>query len=90
MYAVHKEALSACASNRHVTYCFVFLCTFPFAVTTAIPWAPPWASICLWYAFLVQEFCTHGTQLREWHRLRELQAVDTALTPVYVYALVAN
>ena len=30
-------------------------------VAYIIPWAPPWAPVCLWYAFLVQIFCTSGS-----------------------------
>ena len=38
-------------NNIHTTTC---LYTFPYIVKTIIPWAPPWAPVCLWYAFLTQ------------------------------------
>nr|CCA15972.1 ribonucleosidediphosphate reductase small chain put [Albugo laibachii Nc14] len=57
---VHTVALCTLYMRRYVGFCFLFLYTFPLLVEHVIPWAPPWAPICLWYAFLVQFFCSSG------------------------------
>ena len=55
---LHHYAFCALTLNHHYAFCFTFLYAFPHLVSSIIPWAPPWAPICLWYAFLVQLFCT--------------------------------
>lgn len=60
MVHVHSVALCTLFMRRYVGFCFLFLYTFPLLVQHVIPWAPPWAPICLWYAFLVQFFCSSG------------------------------
>ncbi|KAG3088952.1 hypothetical protein PI124_g19435 [Phytophthora idaei] len=57
---VHRVAFRAILTHRHIGFCFAFLYGFPFLVQYVFPWAPPWAPVCLWYAFLVQLFCTNG------------------------------
>lgn len=57
---VHRVAFRALLSHRHIGFCFAFLYGFPALVHHIFPWAPPWAPVCLWYAFLVQLFCTNG------------------------------
>jgi len=57
---VHRVAFRALLSHRHIGFCFAFLYGFPALVHHVFPWAPPWAPVCLWYAFLVQLFCTNG------------------------------
>ncbi|KAL3670228.1 hypothetical protein V7S43_004541 [Phytophthora oleae] len=58
---IHRVAFRAILTHRHIGFCFAFLYGFPFLVQYVFPWAPPWAPVCLWYAFLVQLFCTNGT-----------------------------
>ncbi|KAI9912613.1 hypothetical protein PsorP6_006393 [Peronosclerospora sorghi] len=58
---VHRVAFRALGAHRHMSFCFAFLYGFPFLVHYVFPWAPPWAPVCLWYAFLVQVFCTNGS-----------------------------
>lgn len=58
---VHRVAFRAILMHRHIGFCFAFLYGFPFLVQYVFPWAPPWAPVCLWYAFLVQLFCTNGS-----------------------------
>ncbi|POM67262.1 Hypothetical protein PHPALM_16775 [Phytophthora palmivora] len=57
---IHRVAFRAILTHRHIGFCFAFLYGFPFLVQYVFPWAPPWAPVCLWYAFLVQLFCTSG------------------------------
>ncbi|KAE9005059.1 hypothetical protein PR003_g18443 [Phytophthora rubi] len=57
---IHRVAFRAILTHRHIGFCFAFLYGFPFLVQYVFPWAPPWAPVCLWYAFLVQLFCTNG------------------------------
>lgn len=57
---IHRVAFRALLSHRHIGFCFAFLYGFPALVHHVFPWAPPWAPVCLWYAFLVQLFCTNG------------------------------
>ncbi|KAG1713123.1 hypothetical protein DVH05_000849 [Phytophthora capsici] len=57
---IHRIAFRAILTHRHIGFCFAFLYGFPFLVQYVFPWAPPWAPVCLWYAFLVQLFCTNG------------------------------
>jgi len=57
---MHESALFAFSMNRHIACSFVFLFSFPYLVSFVIPWAPTWAPVCLWYAFLVQLFCISG------------------------------
>ncbi|CAI5729296.1 unnamed protein product [Peronospora effusa] len=58
---IHQVAFRAILTHRHIGFCFTFLYGFPFLVQYVFPWAPPWAPVCLWYAFLVQLFCTNGS-----------------------------
>lgn len=57
---IHRVAFRAILTHRHIGFCFAFLYSFPLLVQYVFPWAPPWAPVCLWYAFLVQLFCTSG------------------------------
>lgn len=57
---VHQAALSALHLDNHVWVAFAFVSCFPFLVATIIPWAPPWAPICLWHAFLLELFAMQG------------------------------
>lgn len=57
---IHRVAFRAVLTHRHIGFCFAFLYGFPALVHHVFPWAPPWAPVCLWYAFLVQLFCTNG------------------------------
>jgi hypothetical protein len=59
---MHESALFAFSMNRHVACSHTFLFSFPYLVNFVIPWAPTWAPVCLWYAFLVQLFCISGPQ----------------------------
>ncbi|OWZ02570.1 hypothetical protein PHMEG_00025845 [Phytophthora megakarya] len=58
---IHRVSFRAILTHRHIGFCFAFLYGFPFLVQYVFPWAPPWAPVCLWYAFLVQLFCTNGS-----------------------------
>ncbi|CEG36831.1 uncharacterized protein PHALS_04086 [Plasmopara halstedii] len=60
-FRVHRVAFRAILTHRHIGFCFSFLYGFPILVQYVLPWAPPWAPVCLWYAFLVQLFCTNGS-----------------------------
>lgn len=59
-HQVHRLALAALYLDNHIWFAFGFLYMFPHLVSAIIPWAPPWAPICLWYAFLVELFATQG------------------------------
>jgi hypothetical protein len=59
---MHESALFAFSMNRHVACSHTFLFSFPYLVNFVLPWAPAWAPVCLWYAFLVQLFCISGSQ----------------------------
>ncbi|CAH0518579.1 unnamed protein product [Peronospora belbahrii] len=58
---IHRDAFRVIYTHHHIGFCFAFLYGFPFLVQYVFPWAPPWAPVCLWYAFLVQLFCTNGS-----------------------------
>jgi hypothetical protein len=60
---VHKHALTVLSLDHHMAFCFLFLYLFPFLVQYMAYWAPSWAAPCLWYAFLMQVFCTQGSPL---------------------------
>mmetsp|Transcript_6953 Transcript_6953/g.9326 ORF Transcript_6953/g.9326 Transcript_6953/m.9326 type:complete len:808 (+) Transcript_6953:118-2541(+) len=55
---LHHYALRETLRDFQVALCFVFPYSFRFTMTMAMEWAPHWAPVCLWYAFLVQIFCT--------------------------------
>ncbi|CAI5735546.1 unnamed protein product [Hyaloperonospora brassicae] len=57
---IHRVAFRAIVTHHHIGFSFAFLYGFPYLVQHVFPWAPPWAPVCLWYAFLVQLFCTNG------------------------------
>ena len=57
---VHRHAASVLSGDHHLAFCFSFLYLFPYLVSHMTYWAPPWAAPCLWYAFLMQVFCTQG------------------------------
>lgn len=57
---VHRHAASVLSGDHHLAFCFSFLYLFPYLVSHMTWWAPPWAAPCLWYAFLMQVFCTQG------------------------------
>uniref|UniRef100_A0AAV1T020 Transmembrane protein n=1 Tax=Peronospora matthiolae TaxID=2874970 RepID=A0AAV1T020_9STRA len=57
---VHRVAYRAILAHHHIGFCFAFLYGFPYLVQHVFSWTPPWAPVCLWYAFLVQLFCTNG------------------------------
>lgn len=55
---LHRYALRELMRDFQVTLCFAFPYSFRFTMVVAMEWAPHWAPVCLWYAFLVQVFCT--------------------------------
>uniref|UniRef100_M4BC89 Transmembrane protein n=1 Tax=Hyaloperonospora arabidopsidis (strain Emoy2) TaxID=559515 RepID=M4BC89_HYAAE len=57
---IHRVTYRAILAHNHIGFCFTFLYGFPYLVQHVFSWAPPWAPVCLWYAFLVQLFCTNG------------------------------
>lgn len=61
LWEIHEQAASVLAIDHQLAFCFVFLYVFPYLESHMSQWAPPWAATCLWYAFLMQVFCTQGS-----------------------------
>lgn len=64
VWGVHQRALEGVLKNgegAHVLLCYAFLQAFSPFVTSVLANTPPWAHICLWYAFLAQYLCMGDT-----------------------------
>ncbi|TDH68871.1 hypothetical protein CCR75_004178 [Bremia lactucae] len=57
---IHRVAFHATMTHRHIGICFAIVYGYPLLIQYVFSWAPPWVPVCLWYAFLVQLFCTNG------------------------------
>lgn len=55
---LHRHAANVISTDHQMAFCFTFLYLFPYLVHHMMYWAPPWAAPCLWYAFLMQVFCS--------------------------------
>lgn len=60
---VHKHAVAVLMHDRYTAFCFCFMYVFPYLTRQMAFWIPPWTAPCLWYAFLIQIFCTQGSPL---------------------------